>query len=276
VVDGHYYCGRCAAKLTGARAGAAPSAFSAPLRDSAAPVEDRLKFRCAGCGALLSAKRVSQKSRLRCPQCRTELFLNPDGSVEPAVRVRQPPTPAIRSQKPHPPTGFSPAELEQALDMQKGGCGESDKMGAVGGKPYATAPPPPKPIRKGAAAPSEAAAGMRISRSPDEAGHHRKAAPVESAVSEGLVVFVAVLLLLPAVLVILVSLNVAGLGGIKDGFKEMAQRVGKAALRLRGLTQDNPQQPPPQNKPSAKPPKKAPKERQMKELPPKRSQKPKG
>ena len=272
MLDGHYYCSRCAAKLAGARAGAAPSAFSAPLRDSAAPVDDRVKFRCAGCGALLSSKRVSRKSRLRCPQCRTELFLNPDGSVEPVVKTKQPSIPALKAGMSRPQTGFSREELEQVLDMQKGSYGEPDEMAAVGQKPVAAPPPPPpKPIHKGVAEQSEDAAKMRSSRSTNE--EHKRTVPIASEVSEGLVVFVAVLLLLPAVFILLVSLNVAGLGRIKGSFQEMAQRVGEAALRLRGVA-PNSGQPPAEKKSSAKPASGTPEKQQIKESPPKRSHKP--
>lgn len=271
VVDGHYYCSRCAAKL----AGAAPSAFSAPLKDSAAPVDDRIKFRCTGCGALLSSRRVSQKSRLRCPQCRTELFLNPDGSVEPVVKTRQSSTPALKTGISRPQTGFSREELEQVLDLQKGSYGKPDETAAVGQKPVAAPPPPPpKPIGKDAAAQSEDAARMRIGCSGREEKRYKRAVPIVSEAGEGLVVFVAVLLLLPAVFILLVSLNVAGLGAIKDGFKQMAQRMGEAALRLRGVAPNSEQQPSAEKKFPAKPSAGVPQKQRMKESPPRRSQKP--
>jgi len=295
VVEGHYYCSRCVAKLTAgasgstARTDSAPSPSSASLRDSAAPVEDRLKFRCSECGTLLSSKRVSQKSRLRCPRCHTELFLNPDGRVEPAVKVRQPSTPAVRKRTLRSQTGFSPEELQQALDMQKGPRGEPDEM-SERMPVVAPPPPPPKPVPKMAAAPPKPVPEKRISRSTDRKGYRKMAAVLERGEGEGLVVFVAVLLLLPAVFILLVSLNVGGLGRVKDSFKGMAQSVGEAALRLRGLAPKQKQpkkqpveeggsvkkqlkQPPEEEKPHLAIPKKAlPKQQPKKPLP----QKPKG
>jgi len=316
VVDGHYYCRRCAAELTGGASAAAspdsaPSPSSAPLRDSAAPVEEKIKFRCTGCGALLSSKRVSQKSRLRCPQCRTELFLNPDGSVEPVVKVRQPSTPAAKMGASRPQTGFSREELERALDMQKSSREGPDET-AVVGKPPAAAPPPPppKPAPKGTAAPRKPVPRMRVTRSAIMERYRKMAATLESKESGGLVALVAALLLLPAVFILLVCLNVGGLGRIKDSFKDMAQSVGEAALRLRGLApkqkqtpsqpskkegaqqkqpkkqpakeggesvKKQPKQPPEEEKPPVKPPKKPSEKQQPKEpSPQKKPQKPKG
>jgi len=302
VVNGRYYCSRCAAELTAGRAASAartdssPSPSSAPLRDSAVPVEEKLKFRCTGCGALLSSKKVPQKSRLRCPQCHTELFLHPDGSVEPVVKVRQPSTPPAKRGASHPQTGFSREELEHALDMQKGPREEAEQTDRIAGASVAPPPlpPPHKPTTDETAAPSKPVPKMRVARPANIEKYRKMVATLESEESEGLVAFVAVLLLLPTVFVLLVFLDVGGLGRVKDSFKDLARSVREAVFRLRGLTpkpehplshppekqgaqQKQPQkqpgkeeskfgenqlkQPPEEKKPPVKPPKKAPEKR---------------
>lgn len=48
-----------------------------------------VKFRCPRCGALLQAKRIPSRARMRCPKCEAEFYAHPDGAVEPVEEEKE-------------------------------------------------------------------------------------------------------------------------------------------------------------------------------------------
>ncbi len=52
------------------------------------PALGRTQFRCPFCDTLLSIKNVKTKSKLKCPKCKTTLYVFPDGKVVPMDRYK--------------------------------------------------------------------------------------------------------------------------------------------------------------------------------------------
>lgn len=124
VVSGKFYCPKCVLRLESGVSGSGVE--DAPLRNSVpgAPPE-KMKFRCLGCDALLSVKPVSQKAKLTCPQCKTQMYIEPDGSVEPVHKTAQP---GSRKAEAHgAPPAFDKEELDKMLDMGMGRDGRPDE-----------------------------------------------------------------------------------------------------------------------------------------------------
>lgn len=133
--SGKYLCANCAAKQ--APVPGAMMERGAGLKKDAGAVEEKLTFRCPGCSALLSSRKIEKRSRLTCPKCSVKVVINTDGSAE----LVSPPAPAVKqAEAPQGEKLFSDQDLDKILEF-----GETQPMD------QAVSPPAPPKQEKPAA-----------------------------------------------------------------------------------------------------------------------------
>lgn len=93
------------------------------LKTDAGALDEKLTFRCPGCGALLSSHKVEKRSRLTCPKCNKKVVIHPDGTAE--LTAPPPPQPVAKeAQAPRQP--LPDQDLEKLLEF-----GETQSMDQV-------------------------------------------------------------------------------------------------------------------------------------------------
>ena len=148
--EGTYLCPNCALKRPAGEPAGEPTEPVRPGTDvmqkgsglkksvAAAGGGDKLTFRCPGCNALLSSKKIEKRSRLTCPKCKEKVTIDPDGSAE-LLTKREPHM--KQADIPKKQKIFSDKDLEHLLDFG----GKQDEGPALGGD----APTPPPDASRG-------------------------------------------------------------------------------------------------------------------------------
>jgi DNA-directed RNA polymerase subunit M/transcription elongation factor TFIIS len=103
----------------------------------------KLTFRCPGCNALLSSRKIDKRSRLTCPKCNEKVILNPDGTSE----LLSKPSPHMKNMEIPDKKSFTDQDLERLLDF-----GETQPITKDSGQAAPT-PRPPSGRKKAAPAP---------------------------------------------------------------------------------------------------------------------------
>ncbi|MCX7702693.1 MAG: hypothetical protein N2234_01120 [Planctomycetota bacterium] len=250
VVSGKFYCPKCVGRLQYGGSGM-KDVVDAPLTDSVPGTPpEKIKFRCLGCGALLSVAPVSKKSSLTCPQCKTQMYIEPGGVVTPAH-----PAPAAGKlpgsgrhkaaiQPPSTPqeVPFGKEELDKMLDMGAGRGEETDYAPKTGGEMGETgaASQAPREERKEAQAPR-----LKVQR-PSKLDQYRKIASGLPSAKENkvLIVIAAVLLLLPAVFALIV--NTESGESVKSQLSNPTKTLREGIERLTRLTGKKEKEEPPE------------------------------
>jgi DNA-directed RNA polymerase subunit RPC12/RpoP len=131
---------------------------------------EKLTFRCPGCNALLSSRKIEKRSRLTCPKCSEKIIINPDGSAELLTKR----APHMKKMDiPQKQKAFSDQDLERLLDF-----GETQPIGKDAARPAPKPRPPsgrkepaapaPKPAAVPAPAPPDAFSGPQYLSEEDE------------------------------------------------------------------------------------------------------------
>lgn len=138
--DGTYLCPSCATKQTDSPVAAADAAGSmmekgGGLKKSVSEAEpEKLTFRCPGCNALLSSRKIDKRSRLTCPKCSEKVIINPDGTAELLTKR----APHMKKMDiPQKQKVYSDEDLEKLLDF-----GETQPIRKDSHRPSPTPRPP--------------------------------------------------------------------------------------------------------------------------------------
>jgi DNA-directed RNA polymerase subunit M/transcription elongation factor TFIIS/ribosomal protein L40E len=159
---GKYLCPSCATKQASKEGdSAAPGGDSvmekgAGLKKSvdtgASQEAVKLTFRCPGCNALLSSRKIDKRSRLNCPKCGEKVILNPDGTAE----LLSKPAPHMKKMEIPDKKSFTDQDLERLLDFgetqpitKDSGRAAPTPRPPSGRKTPAPAPPVPAPASSG-------------------------------------------------------------------------------------------------------------------------------
>ena len=211
---------------------------------------EKMKFRCLGCNALLSVAPVGKRSKLTCPQCKTGMYIEPNGSVEPVHKVAQPAGQQKEGAPDEPPLIFDKKELDKMLSMdmeEKKGPAFSDETADI---PSATAPPPPKlqkkeestgeiPPTRGIQKPKKQPPKLKI-QPRSRLDQYKKIAAGLPAAKENkpLLIIAVVLLALPGIFALVVTHSDLGKGlrerfvspadTLREGVKRVMENIGVA------------------------------------------------
>ncbi len=141
---GRYLCPSCATKEAGKESSSDEAAGDSVMEKGAGLKKSvgagdkskegvKLTFRCPGCNALLSSRKIDKRSRLTCPKCNEKVILNPDGTSE----LLSKPAPHMKKMDIPEKKSFSDQDLERLLDF-----GETQPIGKDTGQAAPTPRPP--------------------------------------------------------------------------------------------------------------------------------------
>jgi DNA-directed RNA polymerase subunit RPC12/RpoP len=229
----------------------------APLTDSVPGTPpEKMKFRCLGCGALLSVAPVSKKSFLTCPQCKTQMFIEANGTVTPAhAGVSATPSGSGRHKPASPtasaPPGFDKKELDKMLDMGAGEAKHTSEDTNISQKPQTESPrqePATVPRMQKEEQPQKQPLQppqprLKIQR-PSKLDQYKKISSGLPSAKENkvLIVVAAVLILLPAILAFIVDSEMGE--SIKAGLSKPAQTLKEGFERISKTTSSSEDQKP--------------------------------